>query len=50
MGVSVQAWREQQRTQLLDISSDANVTFREAAEAFIRVQEPLRRNRKHVQP
>lgn len=50
MGVSVQAWREQQRRQLLDISSDANVTFREADEAFIRVQEPLWRNRKHVQP
>ncbi|MFM0249881.1 tyrosine-type recombinase/integrase [Paraburkholderia sediminicola] len=43
------ARREQQRRQLLDISSDANVTFREAAEAFIRVQEPQWRNRKHVQ-
>ncbi|CAE6838003.1 Prophage integrase IntA [Paraburkholderia aspalathi] len=43
------ARREQQRRQLLDISSDANLTFREAAEAFIRVQEPHWRNRKHVQ-
>jgi integrase len=43
------ARREQQRRQLLDISSDANVTFREAAEAFICVQEPQWRNRKHVQ-
>ncbi|MFP3614430.1 integrase arm-type DNA-binding domain-containing protein [Paraburkholderia sp. SIMBA_050] len=43
------ARREQQRRQLLDISSEANVTFREATEAFIRVQEPQWRNRKHVQ-
>ncbi|MFM0619268.1 integrase arm-type DNA-binding domain-containing protein [Paraburkholderia nemoris] len=43
------ARREQQRRQLLDISSDANVTFREAAETFIRAQEPQWRNRKHVQ-
>ena len=43
------ARREQQRRQLLDISSDTNVTFREAAEAFIRVQEPQWRNLKHVQ-
>ncbi len=43
------ARREQQRRQLLDISSDANVTFREATEAFIRAQEPQWRNRKHVQ-
>ncbi|MFM0609095.1 Arm DNA-binding domain-containing protein [Paraburkholderia sediminicola] len=41
--------REQQRRQLLDISSDTNITFREAAEAFIRGQEPQWRNRKHVQ-
>ncbi|MGC2967858.1 tyrosine-type recombinase/integrase [Paraburkholderia aspalathi] len=43
------ARREQQRRQSLDISSDPNLTFREAAEAFIRVQEPHWRNRKHVQ-
>ncbi|MFM0211785.1 integrase arm-type DNA-binding domain-containing protein [Paraburkholderia sediminicola] len=43
------ARREQQRRQLLDISSDANVTFREAAEAYIRAREPEWRNRKHVQ-
>ncbi|MFM0397558.1 integrase arm-type DNA-binding domain-containing protein [Paraburkholderia phytofirmans] len=43
------ARREQQRRQLLDMSSDSNVTFRGAAEAFIRVQEPQWRNRKHVQ-
>ena len=43
------ARREQQRRQLLDISSEANVTFREAAEAFIHAQEPQWRNRKHVQ-
>ncbi|RKE40148.1 integrase [Paraburkholderia sp. BL23I1N1] len=43
------ARREQQRRQLLDISSDANLTFREAAEAFVRVQEPHWRNGKHVQ-
>ncbi|CAB3810596.1 hypothetical protein LMG27177_07321 [Paraburkholderia fynbosensis] len=43
------ARREQQRRQLLDISSDANLTFREAAEAFIRAQEPHWRNGKHVQ-
>lgn len=43
------ARREQQRRQLLDISPDANVTFREATEAFIRAHEPQRRNRKHVQ-
>jgi integrase len=43
------ARREQQRRQLLDISADANVTFREAAEAYIRAQEPQWRNRKHVQ-
>jgi Arm DNA-binding domain len=30
------ARREQQRRQLLDISADANVTFREAADAYIR--------------
>nr|WP_240655659.1 integrase arm-type DNA-binding domain-containing protein [Paraburkholderia phosphatilytica] len=40
---------EQQRRQLLDISPDANVTFREATEAFIRVHETQWRNRKHVQ-
>jgi hypothetical protein len=34
---------------LLDTSSDANLTFREAAEAFIRVREPHWRSRKHVQ-
>jgi hypothetical protein len=45
----VLARREQQRRQLLDISSDTNVTFREAAEAYIRAQEPEWRNRKHVQ-
>ncbi|CAB3971072.1 MULTISPECIES: site-specific integrase [Burkholderia] len=43
------ARREQQRRQLLDISPDANVTFREATEAFIRVHEPQWRNPKHVQ-
>ena len=43
------ARREEQRRQLLNISSDANVTFREAAEAYIRVQEPQWRNHKHVQ-
>ncbi|WP_373683141.1 tyrosine-type recombinase/integrase, partial [Paraburkholderia sp. UYCP14C] len=43
------ARREQQRRHLLDISVDANVTFREAAEAFIRAQEPEWTNRKHVQ-
>ncbi|KWN60594.1 tyrosine-type recombinase/integrase [Burkholderia ubonensis] len=43
------ARREQQRRQLLEISVDANVTFREAAEAFIRAREPEWRNRKHVQ-
>jgi len=43
------ARREQQRRQLLDISADANVTFREVAEAYIRVREPEWRNRKHVQ-
>ncbi|WP_069352829.1 tyrosine-type recombinase/integrase [Burkholderia cenocepacia] len=43
------ARREQQRRQLLDISPDANVTFREATEAFIRVHEPQWRNSKHVQ-
>ncbi|MGF6917840.1 tyrosine-type recombinase/integrase [Paraburkholderia sp. 40] len=43
------ARREQQRRQLLDISADANVTFREAAEAFICAREPEWRNRKHVQ-
>ena len=43
------ARREQQRRQLLDISPDANVTFREATEAFIRTHEPQWRNRKHVQ-
>jgi integrase len=42
------ARREQQRRQLLDISADANVTFREAAEAYIRAREPEWRNRKHV--
>ncbi|MFL9920555.1 Arm DNA-binding domain-containing protein [Paraburkholderia fungorum] len=44
------ARREQQRRQLLDISSDTNVTFREAAEAFIRVQEPQWRNLIHDVP
>ncbi|MGF6701984.1 hypothetical protein OKW38_006661 [Paraburkholderia sp. MM5496-R1] len=43
------ARREQQRRRLLDISADANVTFREAAEAFICAREPEWRNRKHVQ-
>lgn len=43
------ARREQQRRQLLDISADANVTFRDAAEAYIRAREPEWRNRKHVQ-
>ncbi|WP_175760199.1 tyrosine-type recombinase/integrase [Burkholderia anthina] len=43
------ARREQQRRQLLDISPDANVTFREATEAFIRAHEPQWRNNKHVQ-
>ncbi|WP_321895846.1 phage integrase central domain-containing protein [Paraburkholderia heleia] len=43
------ARREQQRRQLLDISADNNVTFREATEAFIRAHEPQWRNRKHVQ-
>lgn len=43
------ARREQQRRQLLNISGDANVTFREAAEAYIRAQEPEWRNRKHAQ-
>lgn len=43
------ARREQQRRKLLDISPDANVTFREATEAFIRAHEPQWRNRKHVQ-
>lgn len=32
------ARREQQRRQLLDISPDANVTFREATESFIEVK------------
>ncbi|UEP23094.1 integrase arm-type DNA-binding domain-containing protein [Burkholderia ambifaria] len=45
----ISARRERQRRQLLDISPDANVTFREATEAFIRVHEPQWRNRKHVQ-
>jgi integrase len=43
------ARREQRRRQPLDVSVDANVTFREAAEAFIRAREPEWRNRKHVQ-
>ncbi|MCP2089938.1 UNVERIFIED_ORG: integrase [Paraburkholderia sediminicola] len=43
------ARREEQRRQLLNISSDANVTFREAAEAYIRAREPEWRNHKHVQ-
>ncbi|EEA00316.1 integrase [Burkholderia sp. H160] len=43
------ARREQQRRQLLDISAEANLTFRDAAEAFIRAQESEWRNRKHVQ-
>lgn len=43
------ARREEQRRRLLDISIDANVTFREAAEAFIRAHEPEWRNRKHSQ-
>ena len=43
------ARREKQRRQLLDISTDANVTFREAAEAFISARESEWRNRKHVQ-
>ncbi|HDR9868711.1 TPA: site-specific integrase [Burkholderia cenocepacia] len=43
------ARREEQRRRQLDISVDANVTFREAAEAFIRAREPEWRNRKHVQ-
>ena len=43
------ARREQQRRQLLNISGDANVTFREAAEAYIRAQETEWRNRKHAQ-
>ena len=43
------ARREQQRRQLLDISPDANVTFREATEAFIRAHEVQWRNRKHIQ-
>lgn len=43
------ARREQQRRQLLDFSSDTNVTFREAVEAYIRAREPQWRNRKHVQ-
>ncbi|WP_446430438.1 phage integrase central domain-containing protein, partial [Paraburkholderia atlantica] len=41
--------RDQQRRQLLDISFDVNVTFREAAEAVIRVPEPRWPNRKHGQ-
>jgi integrase len=41
--------REQRRRQLLDIASDNNVTFRDAAEAYIRTREPEWRNRKHVQ-
>ena len=43
------ARREKQRRQLLDISTDANVTFREAAEAFISARASEWRNRKHVQ-
>lgn len=43
------ARREQQQRQLLDISADANVTFCEATEAYIRGREPEWRNRKHVQ-
>lgn len=43
------ARREQRRRQLLDVSVDASVTFREAAEVFIRAREPEWRNRKHVQ-
>ncbi|WP_155753788.1 tyrosine-type recombinase/integrase, partial [Burkholderia cepacia] len=43
------ARREEQRRRLLDISVDANVTFREAAEAFIRAHESEWRNRKHSQ-
>ncbi|KVW76196.1 tyrosine-type recombinase/integrase [Burkholderia ubonensis] len=43
------ARREEQHRRLLDISIDSNVTFREAAEAFIRVHEPEWRNRKHSQ-
>ena len=43
------ARREEQRRRMLDISIDANVTFREAAEAFIRAHEPEWRNRKHSQ-
>ncbi len=43
------ARREEQRRHRLDISTDANVTFRDAAESFIRAREPEWRNRKHVQ-
>jgi len=41
------ARREERRRRLLDISIDANVTFREAADAFIRAHEQEWRNRKH---
>ncbi|WP_321897417.1 integrase arm-type DNA-binding domain-containing protein [Burkholderia cepacia] len=40
--------REEQRRRQVNISIDPNVTFREAAEAFIRVGEPGWRNRKRV--
>ncbi|CAG9247809.1 hypothetical protein BDI4_210061 [Burkholderia diffusa] len=43
------ARRGQQRRPLLDISPDANVTFREATEAFICAHGAQWRNRKHVQ-
>jgi hypothetical protein len=43
------ARREQQRRQLLDISPDTNMTFREATEAFIRAYGPGGANRKHIQ-
>ncbi|RQT49936.1 tyrosine-type recombinase/integrase [Burkholderia cepacia] len=43
------ARREEERRRLLDISINANVTFREAAEAYIRAHEPEWRNRKHSQ-
>jgi hypothetical protein len=41
--------REQQRQRFLETAADAVVTFREAAEAFIRAREPNWKNHKHIQ-
>ncbi|TDV04707.1 tyrosine-type recombinase/integrase [Paraburkholderia caballeronis] len=45
----IRARQEEQRRANLEISTQANVTFREAAEAFIQVREAGWRNRKHIQ-